>query len=347
MRYEDKPGEECGVFGIYARDNRDCARLAYDALYALQHRGQESCGIVLNDQRHISSHRGMGLVGEVFSPDMLQKLKGNIAVGHVRYSTTGESCIENAQPLISRYIKGTLVIAHNGNLVNADLLRREYECTGAIFQTTIDSEVLAYAFARARLYAPSIELAISSAMDRLSGAYSLVVMSPDKLIAVRDPLGIRPLTMGKLGESTVFASESCALDAIGATFVRDLDPGEIVVADSNGIRSLRDHCGKSPSHTCIFEYIYFARPDSIIDGQSVYEARKLAGSLLALEHPAEADIVVGVPDSGLPAAVGFAAQANLPCETGLIKNRYIGRTFIQPEQDQREGRGAYQAQRPA
>jgi amidophosphoribosyltransferase len=332
----DKPGEECGVFGVFDRgDNLDCSRLSYYALYALQHRGQESCGIVVNNNREIMYKKGMGLVNEVFTDKILDELKGQMAVGHVRYSTTGESRWENAQPLVSRYVKGTMAIAHNGNLVNADKLHEEYERTGAIFQTTIDSEVVAYAVARARLATPSIEGAVNYAMHQLKGSYSMIIMSPQKLIAVRDPHGIRPLCMGKIGNSTVFASETCALDAIGAEFVRNVDPGEIVIADENGTRSIRDHCGQ-PSHMCIFEYIYFARPDSIIEGQSVYAARKEAGKILAQEHPVEADLVIGVPDSGLAAAVGYSLESQIPYETGLIKNRYIGRTFIQPLQTQRE-----------
>ena len=332
----DKPHEECGVFGVFDRgEGLDVSRLTYHALYALQHRGQESCGIVVNDNRQIKYKKAMGLVNEVFNEKTLDDLKGQMAVGHVRYSTEGESRWENAQPLVSRYIKGTMVVAHNGNLVNSSDLRHEYERTGAIFQTTIDSEVIAYAVARARLMAPSIEQAVNYAMHQIKGAYSMVIMSPEKMIAARDPLGMRPLCLGKIGNSTVFASETCALDAVGAEFVRELDPGEIVLSNKDGDVSIRDHCGQ-PSSMCIFEYIYFARPDSVIEGQSVYAARKEAGRILAREHPVDADLVIGVPDSGLAAAVGYALEAGIPNETGLIKNRYIGRTFIQPVQSQRE-----------
>ncbi len=332
---DDKPGEECGVFGIYDKYGHDCADMIYYGLYALQHRGQESCGIVVNNNREITYKKGMGLVTDQFNGEVLEGLKGNIGVGHVRYSTTGESRWENTQPLVSRYIKGTLVIAHNGNIVNADELRKEYEKTGAIFQSTTDSEVIAYALARARIKNTCIEEAIVDACNVIKGSFSLVIMSPEKLIAARDPLGMRPLVMGSIGQSIVFASETCALDAVGAEYVRDIEPGEVVIVDRGGVRSLKDNCGKA-SKMCIFEHIYFARPDSIIEGQSVYEARVEAGKILAKEHPVDADIVIGVPDSGLCAAVGFSRESGIPIADGLIKNRYIGRTFIQPKQSQRE-----------
>jgi amidophosphoribosyltransferase len=332
----DRPKEECGVLGIYDPDKTlSCSELAYYGLYALQHRGQESCGIVTNDNKEIFYKKGMGLVNEVFNDKNLAELTGNIAVGHVRYSTAGGSRWENTQPLVSRYIKGTLVIAHNGNLTNAAELHREYETTGAIFQTTTDSEVIAYALARARLFAPSIENALSMAMNHIKGAYSLVIMSPEKLIGVRDPLGMRPLSIGKLDNAYIFVSETCALDAIGAEFVRDVEPGEIVVIGKKGLTSYREHCGQ-PSRTCIFEYIYFARPDSTISNQSVYEARTQAGRILAQESPVDADVVIAVPDSGISAAIGYAEASGIPYGHGLIKNRYIGRTFIQPKQSQRE-----------
>jgi amidophosphoribosyltransferase len=333
---QDKPHEECGVFGIYCRsDDIDAAHEAYVALYALQHRGQESCGIAVNDRGVIHAHRDLGLVQEVFGEQELSALgEGQIAVGHVRYSTTGSTSRENAQPLVMRYVKGSLALAHNGNLVNAYALKHELEQTGAIFQTTSDTEVMAYIIARERLRTHSIEQAVSNAMDKLEGAYSVVLMSPQKLIAVRDPKGFRPLCIGSIGSSVVFASETCALDAIGAQFVRDLEPGEIVIADGEGMRSIKTHCGCEPSH-CVFEYIYFARPDSVIDGVSVHEARRRMGRFLAMRYPVEADIVVGVPDSGLDAALGYSEQSGIPYGIGFIKNKYIGRTFIQPTQSMR------------
>ena len=328
--------EECGLFGIYDKHGYDCAHLMYFALYALQHRGQESCGMAVNDDNNIFCHKDVGLVQDVFSDFILSQIKGNIAIGHVRYSTTGSNSRENAQPLVSKYVKGTLTVAHNGNLVNAKELRESLEQQGAIFQTTNDSEVIAYLIAKERLTSASIEEAVSKTVPKLRGAFSLLIMSPKKLIALRDPYGIRPLCIGKLeDESYVFSSESCALDPVGAEFVRDILPGEIVVVDTKGIRSLKEHCsGKSA--LCIFEHIYFARPDSVIDNQSVYEARKEAGRMLARQHPVEADMVIGVPDSGLCAAIGYAEESGIPYGEGLIKNRYIGRTFIQPSQSMRE-----------
>jgi amidophosphoribosyltransferase len=331
----DKLNEECGVFGIYDQDGYDCARLTYYGLYALQHRGQESCGIAVNDDGTIIHHKDMGLVPEVFNDVILNHLKGQIAVGHVRYSTTGASFRENAQPLVTKYVKGTLTLAHNGNLINAAELRSELEQSGAIFQTTIDSEVIAYLVARERVNCGSVEEAVKRAMTRIKGSYALVVMSPRKLIGVRDPLGIRPLSIGRLGNSYVLASETCALDSISAEFIRDVEPGEVIVIDRNGLRSIKDNCS-GKSRMCIFEFIYFARPDSIIEGANVYEARKEAGRILAKEHPVEADLVIGVPDSGFSAALGFAEESGIPYGEGLIKNRYIGRTFIQPLQSQRE-----------
>jgi amidophosphoribosyltransferase len=333
---QDKPHEECGVFGIYDRDGLDAVHMAYVALFALQHRGQESCGIAINDRGVIRAHRDLGLVQEVFGADTLRSLgSGQIAVGHVRYSTTGSTSRENAQPLVMRYVKGGLALAHNGNLINAFSLKHELEQTGAIFQTTSDTEVMAYIIARKRLKTHSIEEALFEAMKELGGAYSIVMMSPQKLIAARDPYGFRPLCIGKIGDSTVFASESCALDAVGAEFVRDVEPGEIVVADKDGVHSLRGHCGSVKHGMCVFEYIYFARPDSIIDGISVHEARRMMGKCLAIKHPVEADIVVGVPDSGLDAALGYSEESGIPYGIGLIKNKYIGRTFIQPTQSMR------------
>lgn len=332
---QEKPHEECGVFGVYLKEQDDAAFLTYNGLLALQHRGQESCGIAVNDCGVISHHKDMGLVNEVFSHKILEDLPGRMAVGHVRYSTAGESVRENAQPLVMRYIKGTLAMAHNGNLINAAELHTELERRGCIFQTTIDSEVIAYVIARERVDSPSIEEAVSRAMPRLAGSYSLLVMSPRKLIAARDPLGIRPLCVGKLHDGYVFASESCALDAVGAEFVRDVEPGEILVADENGLRSIKDNCtGKGA--LCIFEYIYFARSDSVIDGISVYQAHKQAGRLLARQNPVKADLVIGVPESGIDAALGYAEESGIPYEKGIVKNGYIGRTFIKPLQSQRE-----------
>ncbi len=314
----------------------DVSSSAYYALYALQHRGQESCGIAVNDGGVITKHRDLGLVPEVFTPEVLEKLgQGQMAIGHVRYGTTGNTNRSNAQPLVVRHIKGTMALAHNGNLTNAFELRERIELDGGIFHTTNDSEVIAYSITEQRLQTKSIEQAIEQAMYELKGAYSLVIMSPSKLIAVRDPEGFRPLCMGKKGESIIFASESCALDSIGAEFVRDVRPGEIVVVDEKGVRSIDTHC-KDKGHMCVFEFVYFARPDSVIEGASVHVARQRAGAYLALEHPVQADVVIGVPDSGLDAALGFAKQSGIPYGVGFIKNRYVGRTFIQPTQGERE-----------
>lgn len=330
--------EECGVFGIYCNTPSDVAHSAYFGLYALQHRGQESCGIVVNDRGVFKTHKGLGLVNEVFNERVLSEFgQGRIAVGHVRYSTTGNVNTPNCQPMTVRHVKGALAIAHNGNLINALELRKQYELKGAIFHSTSDTEVISYAVTEARLETGSIQEAVEKAMYKIKGAYSLVVMSPKKLIAARDPQGFRPLCMGRLpdGAGYVFASESCALDSIGAEFVRDVEPGEIVVADENGIQTIRTHCGQKSS-MCVFEFIYFARPDSVIEGASVHRARLRAGHYLALEHPVQADVVIGCPDSGLDAALGFAQQSGIPYGVGFVKNRYIGRTFIQPTQGMRE-----------
>lgn len=336
MDYESsKPHEECGVFGIYSHGGIRPAYAAYNGLLALQHRGQESCGIAVGDRGVVSYHKDMGLVTEVFSDKTLNSLTGQMAVGHVRYSTAGASVRENAQPLVMRYIKGTLAIAHNGNLTNAYELHQKLERRGCIFQTTIDTEVIAYMIARERVDAPSIEEAIHRAMPKIQGSFSLIVMSPQKLIAARDPQGFRPLCIGRIDDSYVFASETCALDACGAEFVRDVEPGEIVVADKNGLRSIRDRVEPKKS-LCVFEYIYFARTDSVIDGISVYEARKEAGRLLARQHPVEADMVIGVPESGVDAAIGYSEESGIPFEKGIVKNSYIGRTFIKPSQSERE-----------
>lgn len=338
--YEDtswKPHEECGVFGIYSKDGKEIAPAyaCYNGLLALQHRGQESCGIAVNNCGVISYSKDMGLVSEVFSDSVLNRLGGQIALSHVRYSTSGDSVRENAQPLVMRYIKGTLAIAHNGNLTNAHELRRELEKNGCIFQTTIDSEVIAYMIARERVGAVSIEEAVFRAMQKIEGSFSLLVMSPQKLIAVRDPNGFRPLCMGKIGDDIVFASESCALDAVGAEFVRDVEPGELIAAGPSG---LKYHYNKKPAcHSlCVFEYIYFARTDSKIDGLGVYESRKEAGRLLARQSPVEADVVIGVPESGIDAAIGYSEESGIPYQKGIVKNSYIGRTFIKPTQSERE-----------
>ncbi|MDD3693676.1 MAG: amidophosphoribosyltransferase [Oscillospiraceae bacterium] len=332
-----KLNEECGVFGIFDPVISNVARSTYFALYALQHRGQESCGIAVNEDGVFRAHRAGGLVPDVFTADTLEKLgKGNIALGHVRYSAAGNGNIDNIQPLVVRHVKGTMAIAHNGRLTNAYELRRQYELEGAIFHGTSDAEVIAYAITRARLETGSIEQAVEKAMNVIKGAYSLVIMSPQKLIAVRDKQGFRPLCMGKTKDGAIaFASESCALDCINADFTRDLKPGEIVVVSNDGVRSIETHCGENSS-MCVFEFVYFARPDSVIDGTSVYEARQRAGAFLALEHPIQADVVIGVPDSGLDAALGYSKQSGIPYGVGFIKNRYVGRSFIQPSQGQRE-----------
>ena len=330
--------EECGVFGVYSHTHRDVATTAYYGLFSLQHRGQESCGIVVNDDGVFSSYKDVGLVYDVFTPPVMEKLgEGGIAVGHCRYGTTGCNDRNNAQPIVINHIKGNMALAHNGNLVNSAELREELELQGSIFHTTSDSEVIAYIITKERIVSNSIEEAVSKAMDRLKGAYSLVIMSPTKLIAARDEHGFRPLCYGQTPEGDwIVASESCSLSAVGATMVRDLKPGEIIVFDKNGPRSITDHCGKCDPSLCVFEYIYFARPDSIIEGCGVHRARLRAGAFLALEHPVQADVVVGVPDSGLDAAIGFARQSGIPYGIGLIKNRYIGRTFISPGQKSRE-----------
>ena len=327
--------EECGVFGIYDPAG-DCARTTYYGLYSLQHRGQEACGIATINDRELSYHKDLGLVGDVFHQDVLDRLGGTMAVGHVRYSTTGGVRRENAQPLTLKYVKGTLAVAHNGNLVNTPELRTSFEYRGAIFQTTTDSELIAYAIAQERLRCPSVEEAVCRAMKGLRGAFSLIVMSPRKLVAARDPWGFRPLCMGRRGDAVVFASESCALDAVDAVYEREIEPGEIAVVEDGKVRFIRENCEGATSHMCIFEYIYFARPDSVICGQSVHEARLEAGRILAREHPAEADVVIGVPDSGLDAAMGYAEASGIPYGEGFVKNRYIGRTFITPDQKSRE-----------
>ena len=338
----DKLKEECGVFGIYDFDGNDVASTIYYGLFALQHRGQESCGIAVSDtlgpKGKVLSYKDMGLLNEAFTPESLEKLKGDIGVGHVRYSTAGGSTRENAQPLVLNYVKGTLGLAHNGNLINAPELRRELEYTGAIFQTTIDSEVIAYHIARERLNSKTVEEAVGRAMDKIKGAYSLIVMSPRKLIGARDPFGFKPLCIGKRDNAYILASETCALDTIGAVYVRDVEPGEIVIiSPEKGLESDRSHCIQKEEHArCVFEYIYFARPDSYIDGVSVYNSRILAGKYLAMDSPVDADLVVGVPESGNCAAMGYSLQSGIPYGTAFVKNTYVGRTFIKPKQKTRE-----------
>lgn len=335
MSLTDKLGEECGVFGIYDPKGA-VANSTYYGLYALQHRGQESCGIAVNHDRCITHYKDMGLVNEVFTEEILAKLQGTMAIGHVRYSTTGESLRENAQPLVLRYVKGNLALAHNGNLVNSRALWQELSRTGAIFQTTTDTEAIAYRIAKERLQAGSIERAVEAAIKHLQGAFSLLVMSAQKLIAARDPWGFRPLCMGRKGEAIIFASESCALDSIGAEFVRDLEPGEIVVVKDGNIETIDTYMHQHKSSMCIFEYLYFARPDSVLEGQMAHDSRKLAGALLAKQQPVQADVVIGVPDSGVSAAIGYSEQSGIPYGIGFVKNKYIGRTFIQPSQSMRE-----------
>ncbi len=329
--------EECGVFGAVSASCENIAGLVYYGLYALQHRGQESCGIVVNDDGMFFSHKDLGLVSEVFSCDTLQRFpKGSMAVGHVRYGTTGGNIRNNVQPIEVNHQKGKMALAHNGNLSNALELRDSLERSGAIFHTTSDTETIAYVITRARLAVSSIEQAVSRAMDVLEGAYSLVLMSSAKMIAVRDPHGFRPLCYGTLPYGGyVVASESCALEAVGAEFVRDVLPGEILVFDGNGVQSCTEHCRGQKRTSCIFEYIYFARPDSVIDRVCVHDARMRAGRLLAQNSQVDADLVIGVPDSGLDAALGFSQESGIPYEIGLVKNKYIGRTFIAPGQDVR------------
>ncbi len=333
-----KLGEECGVFGVYSPEVYNVALMTYYGLFALQHRGQESCGIVVNDDGLFTTYKDVGLVNDVFTPERLKSLgNGTICVGHDRYGTTGGNDRSNAQPIVVNHIKGRMALAHNGNLVNSHELRRELELEGSIFHSTSDTEVISYIITKERLTAPSIEQAVNQAMNRIKGAYSLVIMSPSKLIAARDEQGFRPLCYGKTADGKyVVASESCALDSVGATLIRDLKPGEIVVFDKNGVHSIEDHCNKQPQSLCVFEYIYFARPDSIIDGRCVHNARLKAGDFLYKEHPVDADIVIGVPDSGIDAAIGFSNSSGIPYGIGFIKNKYIGRTFISPGQESRE-----------
>ena len=336
---DEKLKEECGVFGIYDMDGGDVAHSIYYGLSSLQHRGQESCGIAVSDtngpKRNLGMHKGLGLVNEVFKEENLEKLHGDIGIGHVRYATSGATNLENAQPLVLNYVKGTLGLAHNGNLVNAAELRHELEYTGAIFRSTIDSEVIAYCIARERIHSGSVEEAVLKTARRIRGAYGLVIMSPRKLIGVRDPFGLKPLCLGKRDNAWVLASESCALSAIGAEFIRDIRPGEILTITKKGLSSNMDLAQEKKAH-CIFEYIYFARLDSTLDGINVYEARIRAGEALADSYPVKADLVTGVPDSGLAAAKGYSERSGIPFALAFHKNSYMGRTFIKPTQKERE-----------
>ena len=341
MEVEEKLREECGVFGMYDLDVKDVAASIYYGLFALQHRGQESCGIAVSETNgpkgKVTSYKGMGLVNEVFTGDELERMKGDIGVGHVRYSTAGASTRENAQPLVLNYVKGTHALAHNGNLINAPELRKELAYSGAIFQTTIDSEVVAYHIARERVKTKNVESAVLNAMKKIRGAYSLVIMSPRKLIGARDPYGFKPLCIGRRDNAYIITSETCALETLGAEYIRDVEPGEVVTITKDGIKSDTSMClPKEQQARCIFEYIYFARPDSHIDGVSVYGSRIKAGRFLAMDSPVEADIVVGVPESGNAAAMGYAMESGIPYGTAFVKNSYVGRTFIKPKQSTRE-----------
>ncbi len=331
--------EACGLFGIFSEAKEQVALASYHALYALQHRGQEGCGIAFNEQGALSVHKDLGLVAEVFSrPLTIADESTRMAIAHTRYGTSGECSRENVQPLLIRHQMGSMAVAHNGNLTNDEELRSNLEQQGSLFHTTSDTEVIAYVITQHRLKSNSVEEAIEKAMYELKGAYSLLVMTASKLIAVRDPWGFRPLCLGKLDDGYVFASESCALDAVGATFVRDIEPGEICIVDAKdaSLRRIDTHCKTQKSSLCVFELIYFARPDSVIDTISVHQARMRSGAFLALEHPAQADVVIGVPDSGIDAAIGYSRQSGIPYGIGFIKNKYIGRTFIQPLPNDRE-----------
>ena len=326
------------VFGIFGTKTERVASTTYYGLYALQHRGQASCGIVVNDDGVFHSYKDSGLVNEVFTHRRLDELGvGQMALGNVRYGTSATRERINAEPMLVNHIKGRLALSHDGAIVNYAELRKELELEGAIFHTSNDIEVIAYMITKARLTASSTEDALCKAMERLKGGYSILIMSPQKLIAARDENGLHPLCYGIRGDGEfVVASESCALNTVGASFVRELDPGEVVVFSKDGVKSLRAHCDKKPERLCVFEYLYTARPDSVIDNCSVHLARKRAGAFLAKAHPVEADVVIGAPDSGLDAAIGYAEESGIPYGLGLIKNKYIGRTFIDPGQDVRE-----------
>ena len=339
MLTDDKPREECGVFGMINHNQENVAHSIYYGLCALQHRGQESAGIAVCDTNgplgNINAHKNMGLVSEVFHPEIINSLNGDIGIGHVRYSTTGESCVENAQPLVLNYLKGTLALVHNGNLTNTDTLRQSLQENGAVFRSTTDSEVIAYQIARERTTSLSVEEAVLKTARKIKGGYAVIVMSPRKLIGIRDPLGLKPLCLGKRGDSYILASESCALTAVDAAFVRDIRPGELITITKDGITSDFSLCQSVNAH-CIFEYIYFARLDSTLDGINVYDARLRAGKALALSYPVCADLVTGVPDSGLTAAYGYSLQSGIPFGFAFQKNSYVGRTFIKPTQAERE-----------
>lgn len=340
MQFEcDKLHEECGVFGILNTSGENVSTSVYYGLCALQHRGQESAGIAVCNTSgplgNLVCHKDMGLVNEIFTSDILDSLIGNIGIGHVRYSTTGESSAKNAQPIAINYFKGTLALVHNGNLTNIDELKNELQENGAIFYTTTDSEIITYQIALARTKTFSIEDAICETAKKLRGGFALIVMSPQKLIGVRDPLGLKPLCLGKREGSYVLASESCALSAIGAEFIRDIRPGEIITISNNSVTSNLSLCTSSHAH-CIFEYIYFARLDSAMDGINIYDARVRAGAALATSYPVDADLVIGVPDSGITAAFGYAKQSGVPYGIAFHKNSYVGRTFIKPTQTERE-----------
>ncbi|MCL2080856.1 MAG: amidophosphoribosyltransferase [Oscillospiraceae bacterium] len=336
LNNRDKLREECGVFGIFTHGSCDVVPEVYHALHALQHRGQESCGMALSDDGVITGFKDTGLVDEVFTPGRVKKIgQGQMAIGHCRYGTYGGHTRENAQPLVVRHIKGGMALCFNGNLTNTDELREELELSGAIFHSQSDIEVIAYVITRERLTAPSIQEAVSRAMDRLRGAYSLLIMSPRKLIAVRDPFGFRPLSLGRRGDEYLAASETCAFDILGARFLREIRPGEILTISDKGLESNTSHCQEETA-LCVFEFIYFARPDSVVEGSGVHTARKRAGAFLASARPAEADVVIGVPDSGLDAALGFAEKSGIPYGVGFIKSKYIARTFIKPTQAERE-----------
>ncbi|HZT88088.1 MAG TPA: amidophosphoribosyltransferase [Stellaceae bacterium] len=323
---DDHFHDECGVFGVFGHP--DAAALTALGLHALQHRGQEAAGIVSYDGEQFSAHRGTGLVGDNFgSPDVIARLRGSAAIGHVRYATTGEVALRNVQPLFADFEFGGLAICHNGNLTNSYQLRRQLVRRGSLFQSTSDTEVIVHLIATS-LKATVVDRLVD-ALRSVQGAYSLVALSQDEVIGVRDPLGVRPLVLGRLAEAWILASETCALDIIGADFIRDVDPGEIVIIGADGVRSLRPFA-PAASRFCIFEHIYFARPDSIVEGHSVYEVRKRIGRELAREWPVAADVVIPVPDSGVPAALGYAAESGLPFELGIIRNHYVGRTFIEP-----------------
>jgi len=333
ISFDDKPKEACGVFGIYgSAENSQLSRNIFYGLYALQHRGQESAGIAVTSGYGIEYHKNLGLVSEVFNDEILDKLQGNIGIGHVRYSTTGANTLINSQPLVVKYKNGSLAVGHNGNLINAMQLREELQQEGAVFQTTVDSELIAYLIAQDR--SGDMITAIKSCMSKIKGSYALVIMTEDSLIGVRDPHGLRPLSLGKFNDSFVLTSETCALDTIGAEFVRDIEPGEIIVINKDGVRSEIGQRATSRA-LCIFEFVYFARPDSDIEGRNIHLARFKAGVNLAKEQPADADLVIGVPDSGTVSAMGYAEASGIPYGIGIIKNRYIGRTFIKPSQDLR------------